>query len=134
MRTSEFWQMAVVFESQPPFYIGVAVNLSTLADVQAERFKLRQWQRHLPHEDVGWCVHINSCSFYPLPRAYGNEHEICRWFDSTLCYCVVRKLLTRGIARKVFLWIREVILEGSIPSTSPSSISYYTLSSFMKSV
>ena len=38
-------------------------------------------------------------------------------FDSPPPFCVVRKLLTRGIARKVFLWIREVILEGSIPST-----------------
>jgi len=80
------------------------------------------------------CVHGNSYSFYPLPRAYGNEYELVWWFDSTLCYCVVRKLLTRGIARKVFLWIREAILEGSIPSTSLFSISYYTLSSFMKSV
>jgi hypothetical protein len=44
-------------------------------------------------------------------------------FDSPPPFCVVRKLLTMGVARKVFLWIREgsviygaVILEGSIPS------------------
>ena len=77
---------AVVFESQPPFHIDAVLNLSTLADVQAERIKLHQWQRHLPHEDVGWCVHGNSYSFYPLPRAYGNEYELVWWFDSTLCY------------------------------------------------
>ena len=46
--------MAVVFESQPPFYT---------------------WRRHLPLEAVGWCVHGNSYSFHPLPRAYGNEYE-----------------------------------------------------------
>ena len=45
--------MHEAFDSPPPFYIDVALNLSTLADVQAERIKLRQWQRHLPHEDVG---------------------------------------------------------------------------------
>jgi hypothetical protein len=32
------------------------------------------------------CVHGNSYSFYPLPRAYGNEYELVWWFDSTLCY------------------------------------------------
>lgn len=39
-------------------------------------------------------------------------------FESQPPFCVVRKLLTMGVARKVFLWIREVLLEGSIPSTS----------------
>ena len=101
------------FDPPPPFYY-MAVTLAMEASHR--------------------CVHGNSYSFHPLPRAYGNEYELVWWFDSTLCYCVVRKLLTRGIARKVFLWTREVILEGSIPSTSLSSISYYTLSSFMKSV
>jgi len=26
---------------------------------------------------VDWCVHLNRRSFYPLPRAYGNERERC---------------------------------------------------------
>ena len=67
VRTSEYWQMAVVFESQPPFYIAV-----TLAMEASHR-----------------CVHGNSYSFYPLPRAYGNEYELVWWFDSTLCYYLV---------------------------------------------
>ncbi len=32
------------------------------------------------------CVHGNSYSFYPLPRAYGNEYELVWGFDSPLCY------------------------------------------------
>ena len=93
--------MAVVFESQPPFYIDAVLNLSTLADVQAERIKLRQWQRHLPHEDVrGVCIPIK------VPSS------------------LYRGLMATSM-RGVVVRLHPLLL---------SSISYYTLSSFMKSV
>ena len=89
------------FDSPPPFYIDVALNLSTLADVQAERIKLRQWQRHLLHEDVGGvCIPIKV----PSTRYHG---------------------LMATNMRGVVVRLHPLLL---------FSISYYTLSSFMKSV